>query len=161
MLLHLCEWLEQVSWIVAINSSVVLATIVEFAHYTGFFLLVGSIAILDLRVLGLAARRQSAASLASQLFPWMCTGLVSAFLSGFIMFAGDATAFARAAIFGVKILVVLLAVVAGIIVQWNVPRWDRAPSMSIGAKLLAFISLALWIGAILAAVEVPAISGIG
>lgn len=161
MLLHFCEWLEHNSWIVAINSSVVLSAILEVAHYAGFFLLVGSIAIVDLRVLGLAARRQTAASLAEQLFPWMWTGMVSAFLSGFLMFAGDATDFSHASIFGVKMLVVFLALVVGIIVQWSVPRWDRAPSMPMGARLVAFISLALWIGAILAAVEVPAISGVG
>lgn len=161
MLLHLCEWLENNSWIVAINSSVVLSAILEVAHYAGFFVLVGSIAIVDLRVLGLAARRQTAASLAEQLFPWMWTGLISAFLSGFLMFAGDATDFARASIFGLKMLVIFLALVAGIIVQWSVPRWDRGPSMPIAARVLALVSLALWIGAILAAVEVPAISGVG
>lgn len=161
MLLHLGEWLEHNSWIVAINSSVVLSAILEVAHYGGFFLLVGSIAIVDLRILGLAARRHTAASLAEQLFPWMWTGLVSAFLSGFIMFAGDATDFSRATVFRLKILVVLLAVVMAIVVQWSVPRWDRAPSMPVGARVVAFVSLALWIGAILAAVEVPAISGIG
>lgn len=161
MLLHLGEWLEHNSWIVAINSSVVLSAILEVAHYGGFFLLVGSIAIVDLRILGLAARRQTAASLAEQLFPWMWTGLVSAFLSGFIMFAGDATDFSRATVFRLKILVVLLALVMAVVVQRSVPRWDRAPSMPVGARVVAFVSLALWIGAILAAVEVPAISGIG
>lgn len=161
MLHHLCEWLEHNSWIIAINSSVVLSAILEVAHYGGFFLLVGSIAIVDLRVLGLAGRRQTAAALAGQLFPWMWTGLVFAFLSGFIMFAGDATDFSRATVFRVKLLVVLFAVILGVIVQWNVPRWDRSPAMPIAARLMALVSLALWIGAILVAVEVPAISGIG
>jgi len=161
MLLHLCEWLEHLPWVVAISSSVVLSAIVEVAHYAGFFLLVGSIAILDLRVLGLAARRETPASMASQLFPWMCTGLVSAFLSGFLMFAGDASDFARAKWFGIKMLVILGALVAGITVQWNVSRSDGAASPSAWIKTVAFLSLALWIGAILTAVEVPAISGVG
>jgi hypothetical protein len=161
MLLHLGEWLEHNSWIVAINSSVVLSAILEVAHYAGFFLLVGSIAIVDLRVLGVAARRQTATSVAEELFPWMWTGVASAFLSGFLMFAGDATDFSGAWIFCVKMLVVLLALAAGIVVQRSVPKWDRAPSMPISARLMAFVSLALWIGAILIAVEVPAISGVG
>ena len=161
MLFHLCEWLERLPWIVAVSNSVVLSAIVEVAHYAGFFLLVGSIAVLDLRVLGLAARRATPASLASQLFPWMCTGLVSAFLSGFLMFAGDASDFARAKWFGIKMLVVLGALVAGIIVQWSVSRSDGAASPGAWIKPVAFLSLALWIGAILVAVEVPAISGVG
>jgi hypothetical protein len=161
MLLHLCQWLENNSWIVAINSSVVWSTVIAVAHYVGFFMLVGSIAVVDLRVLGLAARRQTPASLAAQLFPWMWTGLILAFLSGFVMFAGDATNISRASIFGVKLLVVLVALLLGIVVQWGVPRWDRLPAVPIAAKVVAFVSLALWIAAILVAVEVPAISGIG
>jgi uncharacterized membrane protein YbaN (DUF454 family) len=46
-------------------------------------------------------------------------------------------------------------------VQWNVPKWDRLPAMPAAAKTVALLSLLLWIGAILAGVEVPALSGIG
>ena len=161
MLLHICAWLQNNSLIIAINSSVVLSALTEIAHYAGFFLLVGTIAIVDLRVLGLAARRQSVTSLGEQLFPWMWVGLAFAFLSGFIMFSGDATDFFGAYTFRVKIAVILLAVIFGIIVQSQVPKWGRLPSIPAGAKLLALISLVLWIGAILTSVEVPAISGVG
>ena len=161
MLLHLCAWLQNNSLIVAINNSVVLSAMTEIAHYAGFFLLVGTIAIVDLRVLGLAARRQSVTSVGEQLFPWMWVGLAFAFVSGFIMFSGDAADFFMASVFRVKIAVILVAVIFGIMVQWNVPKWGRLSSIPPSAKLLAFVSLALWIGAILTSVEVPAISGVG
>jgi hypothetical protein len=77
------------------------------------------------------------------------------------MFSGDAADFYLASVFRIKIAVILLAVIFGIIVQWNAPKWGRLPSIPVSAKLLAFISLVLWIGAILASVEVPAISGVG
>jgi hypothetical protein len=57
--------------------------------------------------------------------------------------------------------VILAAVVFGIIVQWRVPAWDKLPAMPIGARLLAAVSLLLWVGAILAGNEVPALSGLG
>jgi len=160
-MLQFCEWLEKVPWIVALNSSIVMSLILEIAHYSGFFLLVGTTVVVDLRVMGLAGRRENAAQLANQLVPWMWTGLGMAVVSGFFMFAADAPDFYLASVFRIKILVVLLAVVFGAVVQRKVSQWDRMPAIPAGAKLVAFVSLALWIGAILAAVEVPAISGVG
>ncbi|HET7842319.1 MAG TPA: hypothetical protein VFM21_11965 [Terriglobia bacterium] len=160
-MLHFCAWLQNNSLLVAINNSIVLSAIMEVAHYAGFFLLVGTIAIVDLRVLGIAGRRQNVGTLGAQLFPWMWVGLTFAFLSGFVMFSGDAADFYLASVFRIKIAVILLAVIFGIIVQWNTPKWGQLPSLPVSAKLLALISLVLWIGAILASVEVPAISGVG
>ena len=160
-MLHFCAWLQNNSLLIAINSSIVLSAIMEVAHYAGFFLLVGTIAIVDLRVLGIAGRGQNVATLGAELFPWMWVGLVFAFLSGFVMFSGDAADFYLASVFRIKIAVILLAVIFGIIVQWNARKWGQLPSIPASAKLLALISLVLWIGAILASVEVPAISGVG
>jgi uncharacterized membrane protein len=159
--MHFCRWLEHTSFIVWVSNSVMVSTIVELTHYFSFFLLVGSIALVDLRVLGLAARQRNATEFASQLFPWMWAGLVLNFVSGFFLFAGDATTFYGNWAFHIKLTVILLAVIFGIAVQVHVSKWDRRPSMSVGAKLLAFVSLALWIGSILASVEVPALTGVG
>ncbi len=160
-MLHFCEWLEKNPWIVAIDSSILISLILEILHYSGFFLLVGSTAIVDLRVMGVAARRRTPAEVGNQLFPWMWTGLAMAVFSGFFMFAGDAADFYQAITFRVKILVVLVALAFGLIVRRQVPRWSELPSIPVGAKLVAFLSLVLWIGAILISVEVPAISGVG
>jgi uncharacterized membrane protein len=159
--MQFCRWLEHTSFIVWVSNSVIVSTTVELTHYFSLFLLVGSIVLIDLRVLGIAARQRSATEFASQLFPWMWVGLALNFVSGFFLFAGDATTFYGNWAFHIKLTVILLAVIFGIVVQVNVRKWDRAPSISIGAKLLAFISLALWIGSILASVEVPALTGVG
>ena len=160
-MLHFCAWLQNNSLLVAINSSIVLSAIMEVAHYAGFFLLVGTIAIVDLRILGVAARGQNVGTLGTELFPWMWVGLASAFLSGFVMFSGDAADFYMASVFRLKIAVILLAIIFGIIVQWKSSTWGQSPSIPVSARLLAIISLVLWIGAILTSVEVPAISGVG
>jgi len=155
MLLRLCERLQHASWVAAINNSVVASVLVELTHYFSFFLLVGTIVMVDLRVLGLAGRRQSVAQLADQLFPVMWTGLGFAFLSGFILFAGDALTFLPNPVFRAKLWVILLAVVSGIVVQRNVRKWDQLPAVPKAAKFVALVSLVLWIGVILTAVEVP------
>lgn len=158
---HFCEALQHNSWIIFLDSSIAITTFFELCHYAGFFLLVGSIALVDLRVLGVAGRNQTPTAVAQQLFPWMWLGLAFALVSGFFMFAGDAVDFYGASFFRLKMLVLLVAIALGIVVQWQVPRWDRGPSISAGAKCIAVISLLLWIATILTAVEVPAINGVG
>ena len=165
MIFRFCEWLEEVPWIVAVNSSTTGAVIVELIHYISFFLLVGTTVFVDLRVLGIAARNKSVIAIAEQLFPLSWVGLVFATLSGFILFAGDATAFFRADVFQFKILVILTAAIVAFLLQWQVTRQSRSPEVSsapsLGAKSLALLSLALWIGAILASLEVAALTGLG
>lgn len=148
------EWLEHSWWITAISESGWMYPAVEVAHFFGLFLLVGTIAVIDLRLLGLAGRRQSVSELAQDLFPWMWTGLGIAVVSGFLMFAVGATAFVANTQFRIKMLVTLLAVTFGAIVQRKTGQWDRPSGISGVAKLTAVISLALWIGVILAATEI-------
>ncbi|HXX44694.1 MAG TPA: DUF6644 family protein [Candidatus Acidoferrales bacterium] len=144
------------------DSSVVISLIFEICHYSGFFLLVGTSVVLDLRLMGVAAQREPVPQLARQLRPWMWTGLVMVLVSGFFMFAGDAVDFYGAGTFRVKLLIVLVAVGFGIFVNSKAAASSEEPSISsIGAKVVAFLSLVLWIGSILISVEVPAISGVG
>ncbi len=161
MLQSLFYSLQHNSWVVAVNSSGWMSAILEVTHYFSFFLLVGSIAIVDLRIIGVAGRRQSARQLAEQGFPWIWTGLGLAVLSGFIMFAGDATEYLHNSVFHKKLFVILLAGVFGVVVQRNVPKWDRLPAIPAWAKFVAIVSLALWVEAILMGVDVPEITGVG
>jgi uncharacterized membrane protein len=158
---HLFESLQHNSWIVGMNTSAWMAAALEVIHYFSFFVVVGATAIVDLRVMGVAGRKQSAAQLAEQAFPWIWTGLGFAALSGFIMFAGQATNYLHNSIFHRKLLVILLAALFGAWIQRGVPKWDQSTSVPAWAKLVALASLALWVGAILMGVDVPAITGVG
>ncbi len=160
-MIQFCEWLEHNSWIMWVDSSIPLSLFMEILHYSGFFLLVGSTVLVDFRVMGIASRRRTPLEVGNQLFPWMWTGLCMVVFSGFFMFAGDAADFYGAITFRLKILVVLAAVIFGLIVRNRIPHWNALPAIPIGAKIVAFLSLVLWIGSILISVEVPAISGVG
>jgi uncharacterized membrane protein len=161
MLQHLFESLQHNSWIVALNSTAWMSAVLEVVHYFSFFVLVGATAIVDLRIMGVAGRKQSATRLAEQAFPWIWTGLCIAVLSGFVMFAGQATDYLHNSIFHRKLLVILLATIFGAWVQHSVSKWEQSKSMPAWAKVVALVSLALWVGAILMGVDVPAITGVG
>ena len=150
LILWFLQWFESISWFVPFEEDYFLSAGIYAAHYFSFFVLVGTIAVVDLRLLSLAGQGRAVTQLAEQLFPWTWTAFGIAVLSGFIMFAPDATTFLPAAWFWIKLLAVLLAVVFTLIIQWNVRKWEQAPGIPWLAKLTAFISLALWLGAILA-----------
>jgi len=150
------RWLEHLPWVVELTGDAVQISIVWLFHFLGFFLAVGTTAILDLRVLGLAGRRLTIGQLAKQFSPWTWVGLVLAAVSGFLMFAGYAVQEYPAPIFRAKVLLFFIAILFGYLVQRNASKWDRFPSAPAGAKLLALCSLLLWIGVILISVEVPA-----
>jgi uncharacterized membrane protein SirB2 len=160
-MLHLCRLLEQNSLILWLDSNVILSLVLEIMHYSGFFLLVGTTAIVDLRVMGLAGRKEPAPELAAQLYPWMWTGFCMALFSGFFMFSADAVDFYQADWFRYKVIVVILALIIGVLLFRKVRRSAEAQSFSGAVRLAALVSLVFWIGAILVSVEVPAISGVG
>ena len=161
MLLHFCRWLQDNSFIDLLNGTAWTAAALEIVHYFSMFILVGSMVIVDLRVLGLVGRNQDATQLADRLFRWIWISLAFNFASGFFMFAGSATAYFHNDVFYDKMGVILLAIVVNIIVQQSVPRWSLLPAIPVWVKCMAVISIGLWIGAIIAGVEVPALTGVG
>ena len=148
------QWLEHSRWVTAIGESSWMYPAAEVSHFFSLFLLVGTIAAIDLRLLGLARRRQSVTELAEQLFPWMWISLGIAAISGFVMFSTGATAFMGSAQFRIKMVVTLVAVAFAVIVQRNTRNWDRPSGVPILGKVTAGLSLASWIGVLLAATEI-------
>jgi hypothetical protein len=155
------EVLQHAGWVTTLATSRWLYGLVSVVHYSAVFSCVGTIVLLDLRILGAADRNQALSPLAEQLRPWTCIGFGSAAVSGFLLFAIEAGDYAVATPFRVKMLIIALAVISALAIEWSVPRWDRAPVMPVTARLIALISIGLWLGAILVSVEIPALTGLG
>jgi uncharacterized membrane protein len=161
MLLQIADRLQDNSIIMALTGTGWTAACLAILHYYSMFVLVGSMAIVDLRVVGVVGHAYTTGDFSRRVFPWVWLSLAVNLVSGFIMFAGDATAYVPTHSFQLKLAVVLVAIVLSMIVQWRIPAWDQMTALPAGAKILAVISLLFWIGSILMGVEVPAISGIG
>jgi hypothetical protein len=118
-------------------------------------------AVVDLRVMGVAARKRNLSELAEQVYPWAWTGLVLACISGFFMFATAAGDWAPDPVFHWKLFMIAISIIFAIIVQVCVPKWAAAPEIPSWAKIVAAIALLLWIVTILSASEIPAMEGLG
>jgi hypothetical protein len=155
------EALEQLSWVQRMGSTGWMYSTISVTHYLTMFWFIGSIAIVDLRIMGLAARNRNVRELAQELFPWAWLGCALAIVSGFLMFATDAGDWAPSPHFHIKLAFLGVSILFAGIVQKSAAAWSEAPETPWAAKIIAFISLALWIATIVSASEIPAKEGLG
>jgi hypothetical protein len=115
--------------------------IVESLHFMGLALSIGTIAIVDLRLLGLGMRRQTASELAADLAPWTRSGLVVMLITGPLMFSADAVNYRYNPSFQFKMICLLVALLFHFTVHCRVTRSEVSP---VAARLAGGLSLALW-----------------
>ena len=139
----------------AMRESLWLYPAVEIVHIVGIGLLFGSIAILDLRLLGFS-RIISAKRLASHVLPWTAAAFLLIVPSGLMMFTAHASDFISSPVFAVKMCLILAAGVNAAlfhaIVFPSVGVWDSEEMRKLGpppsARACAAASLLIWISVI-------------
>lgn len=135
----------------AMRHSLWLYPAVETVHLVGIALLFGSVAVLDLRLLGLS-RSLSVRELAAHTLPWTLASFALIVPSGLAMFVAHAGDFIASPIF---ILKMTLLIAAGInaalfhaLAYRSVEDWDRGALPPKGARASGAASLAIWIAVI-------------
>jgi hypothetical protein len=140
-MLPFLDWLASSAVAKVINGPEWAFPVVQSFHFLGFAFLIGTIAIVDLRLLGGGMRRQSPAELAKDLKPWTLIGLVLMLTTGPIMFSADPRVYYFNPSFRFKITCLLIA----IFYHFTIHRWAIRPQVApIIGKLAAVVSLALW-----------------
>lgn len=123
-------------------------------HVLAICLLVGTIAIFDLRLLGLVLKRAHVSELARQILPLTWAGFATMFISGFLLFWAEAAKLYANPAFRLKVLLMLLVglnpLIFHLTVYRRVDRWDEGPSTPWRARLAAVLSLTLWSGIVIA-----------
>jgi hypothetical protein len=124
--------------------------VVESIHICGFTLLVGTVTILDLRLLGLCFRQQSISQVAKNLVPWINTGIAIQLITGAYLFSGDPGEYVQVAAFRSKMFLLLLALIFHftVIRKATAATQDSAPLGWRGPA--AVVSLGLWVSVLLA-----------
>jgi hypothetical protein len=144
-------WLERSGFAQAMREWLWLYPAVEIAHITGIVLLVGAVAMFDLRLLGVS-RALPVNQLARHLLPWSVGGLALVVTTGLMMFSAHATEFWINPAFLVKMTLVVLAGVNALAfhvgVYRTVSRWNTGATAPAAARVAAVASLLLWVGVI-------------
>src|SRR5262249_29534794 len=160
MTISVSEWLEHCGLSDAMDNWPYMFTAVEMFHYFSFFLVIGTSVLIDLRLLGVAGRRTSMAAFAQQLLPWTWAALSIVIVSGFMMFAPQATILVSVDFFFIKLSGLAVSVAIIVFIQWNVRKWDQSPALPTAAKAAGLVSLLLWIGTLVSALEIAQIANL-
>jgi len=129
----------------AMNNTEWAFPLAECFHIAAFALSIGTIAVVDLRMLGLGITKQSASQLLEDTEMWTLLGLAIVLISGPIIFLSQVEIYVRNESFKFKMVCILAAIVFHYAVLRPVVR--SGPSPAVG-KLVAIVSLLLWIGTV-------------
>jgi hypothetical protein len=145
------DWLAATQPAQAMRGSIWMYPVVEIVHIVGIVLLVGSVAMFDLRVLGFA-RSLPVRALARHLLPWSVASLALIVPAGLMMFSAHPHDFISNKVFQLKLSLIGVAGLNALMfhkgVYRSVESWNAgapAPSM---ARAHALASLAIWIAVI-------------
>jgi hypothetical protein len=143
--------LEASAFAQAMRDSVWVYPVVLFAHILGIALLFGSIAVLDVRLIGIW-RKAPVKALAGQVLPWSVGSFLLIVPSGLAMFAANATEFIARPVLAVKMCLIMAALLNAAIFHTlsfpSVNVWDAAEMRPLGpppsARVAGALSLTLW-----------------
>lgn len=151
-LFAICQWLNDSGVGTYIRESEWLFPLIESAHVLAIALLVGTVAILDLRLLGFMLSKEPVSDIAEQVLPWTWAGFAVMFTSGFLLFWAEAVKCYGNPAFRLKMLFMVLAGLNPLIFHSTIYRsvgdWNTAPVTPARARMAAVLSLTLWTGII-------------
>jgi uncharacterized membrane protein SirB2 len=123
-----------------------LPPIVQTVHLLGIAVIMSSVVLLDLRVLGLALPSQDVQELTRRVMPFVWWTLPVMLLSGLPFVVARPQRYFTNPVFGLKFALLLPAIALAALLHLN---GIRKPDNR-GTKLIAALSLLLWIGVVLA-----------
>ena len=126
----------------------------ESLHVVAITLVVGSILMVDLRLLGLAATRYATSRMTRELIPWTWGTFVVAVVTGVGMFVTRAPAYMTNPAFQIKLGLLVLVCANMALFQFrtfrDIATWDTAAVTPVAARLAGAASILLWVGVLLA-----------
>ena len=152
----IAKWLQGTWWALDISGSTWAYPFVQMTHFSGLSLWVGTNLALDLRLLGIGKKRQTASQLSDALFAWNWLGFCIAVAGGFMLFASAATKYIPNPAFEIKLGILIPAgIILHIVNQQKSRTWGQTSETPMAAKLAGLLELLIWFSVITAAVSIP------
>jgi hypothetical protein len=125
-----------------LNSNEWAFPLTECFHITAFALSIGTIALVDLRLLGLAMRHQTPGQLLKDTSVWTLAGFIIVIFSGLLIFSSDPIHYLYNGAFRYKMTALTLGIVYNYTIHRKTALSDPSPAAD---KVVAIVSILLWI----------------
>ncbi len=143
------QWLYDQPFADAIRENGQLFPWIESVHVLCITLVVGSIGVVDLRLLGLASRNRAVSRLTAEVLPLTWVAFIFAAITGTLLFTSNAVKYSHNTYFQAKMALLVLAflnmLVFHLVTSRGIERWDESPHVPGPVRLAGAVSLALWI----------------
>ena len=130
----------------ALNNTEWAFALAECVHIGGFAVGIGSIALVDFRMLNLGMRRESAGRILKYTEPWTLIALVFVVFSGLMLFLSQVDIYLVNLVFPIKMYVLGAALIYNFTVHRKVATMEKPPPAL--SKLVAIVSLLLWVAVV-------------
>ena len=148
------DWLQNTALATGIRDSLFLFPILESVHVIGLALVFGTIAVIDLRLLGVASTERPFSRMASEIMKWTWAAFALTVLTGGLMFSTNAAVYFHNGYFRAKMALLVLAglnvLVFELTARRTLPLWDQSPSAPAVGRAVATVSLVIWVAVIFA-----------
>lgn len=146
------EWLENTSVALWVGESLWGYPLMLGLHVVGLAIVVGIFVMRDLRLIGCFEGISYESLESLRRLGW--TGFVINAISGCFLFTSQAVTFAGSTPFLLKISMIFLAAICAAVIQNKMhdsaAQWDGSGAAAGSVRTLAMVSIALWMGAIIA-----------
>jgi hypothetical protein len=143
------KWLQTLPWAVFIHKTPWVFTTIEVVHVFAVAMVLGTIVIVDLRLLGIASTRRPVAELSRQLLPFTWAAFGLAVFAGSLLFISRATDYFTNAVFWIKMALIVVAGINMMIFEFitarDVQKWNLDPTPPPPARLAGGVSITCWV----------------
>jgi hypothetical protein len=145
--------MDDTAWSTALLESYFLWPLIEAMHTITIALFVGTIVMVDLRLLGVLFKNVPVSEMDKKILPWTVLGFATMIATGLLLFYAKPVVYYHSIFFRVKMLMLVVALINIVIfhfrVQRDLDKWDTAPAPPLSARISAVTSLSLWIGIVM------------
>jgi|SRR5688572_22099795 len=135
-----------------IRNSLYLFAVIESVHVMGLATVFGTILIIDLRLLGVASSDRPFRAIASDVFKWTWLAFAITATTGLLMFVTNAASYYQNVYFRAKMALLVLAALNMLLFEFTARRsvheWDQKRAAPPVGRMVAAVSLAVWIAVI-------------
>jgi hypothetical protein len=146
---ELLQGLQESALGLFISESAIVFPWIESVHVLVITFVVGSIAVVDLRLLGLASRNDTLLRMTREIVPWTVGAFVVAALTGSLLFISAAERYWENWYFKAKLVLLVCAGINMLVFHFATSRrmaeWDRSGKIPPAARLAGALSLAFWV----------------
>ena len=146
------EWLDTHAWSTALHESLYMYPVIETTHVLALTLFVGTLFVVDFRLLGTAFRDVPVSQVTARVLPWTVVGFVIIVSTGILLVYARPVEMYHNIWFRFKVVLLVIAGINAWIfhkrAQKNRGVWESRPKPPFSVRATAAVSVSTWIAVI-------------